>query len=769
MRELTAATGTGQFVPPDTDDSRLESFGAPACGSQRVKAEWLAPWRAFWRHKHLLIVGAALGALLGVLCSIPQTPIYEAGALIEVRGFNENFLNLSELNPTDNGASQQAADADTAVRTMTSRSLLARVVDKLNLDSRREFVVASRLAAWRGALGLPESDTRPPRVRAIELAARHLSVSTVGKAKLVAVRCESVDPALATAFVNTLIEEFVAQSADSRWQANRRTEEWLGRQLDELRVKLESSEQALQDYARSNGLLITGDRDSVAEEKLRQLQTTLLEARAGRIERQSRWNLASSSAAESLPEILDSGPLKEYQVKLTDLRREFAEYNSTYTPAHYKVKRVKAQIDELESTIRAERTHVLERIRNEYESAVLRERMIETDYASQSGLVTAQAGKSVEYRILEREAATNRALYDNLLQKVKEAGVAAAMAASNVRVIDAAATPTRPIRPDHALNGGLGLASGAVLGLLLIFIRERTDRTLREPGDAALFLGLPELGVIPDGDGESGGLKRVERPPARGEILRIGGTAGGADPDRRHDDGGVELATWRRRPSLIAECFRATLTSILFTGGANQRPRVLVVTSASPGEGKTTVASNLAIALAEINRRVLLIDADMRKPRLHQVFGVSNRSGLSNLLRERTPSNGTPLAGLVQATGIPELFVLSSGPGAPSIPNLLHSERMAELLAKARAEFDTILIDSPPMLPIADARILARSADAVVLVVQAGRTSRDSARTVVSRFLEDGSVVLGVVLNSWTPAGREYGDYYEYTAYARAS
>jgi capsular exopolysaccharide synthesis family protein len=433
------------------------------------------------------------------------------------------------------------------------------------------------------------------------------------------------------------------------------------------------------------------------------------------------------------------------------------------------VKRVKAQIDEIEKTIRAERTHVLHRIRNEHESAVLRERLLEADYTAQSGLVTAQAGKSVEYRILEREAATNRALYDNLLQKVKEAGVAAAMAASNVRVIDPATTPSRPIRPNHVLNGGLGLASGALLGLLLIFIRERSDRTLRQPGDAALFLGLPELGVIPDGDGERKERHRAGRFPERGEILQIAGAASSADPDRAPHGDNVELATWQRRPSLIAECFRATLTSILFAGGADNRPRVLVVTSASPGEGKTTVASNLAIALAEINRRVLLIDADMRKPRLHKVFGVSNLSGLSNLLRERNPLNGTPLAGVAQATGIPNLFVLSSGPGAVSIPNLLHSERMAELLEKARGEFDTILIDSPPMLPIADARILARSADAVVLVLQAGRTSRDSARAVVNRFSEDGSVILGAVLNSWTPSGREYGDYYEYTAYARAS
>jgi capsular exopolysaccharide synthesis family protein len=250
---------------------------------------------------------------------------------------------------------------------------------------------------------------------------------------------------------------------------------------------------------------------------------------------------------------------------------------------------------------------------------------------------------------------------------------------------------------------------------------------------------------------------------------RIGGPGESGRAAGEQAEESVELATWQRKPSLIAECFRATLTSILFAGGPGNRPRVLVVTSASPGEGKTTVASNLAIALAEINRRVLLIDADMRKPRLHDVFGVSNQSGLSNLLRGRDPLNGTPLAGVVQATGIPELFVLSSGPGAVSIPNLLHSARMAELLEKARGEFDTILIDSPPLLPIADARILARSADAVVLVLQAGRTTRDSARAAVHRFAEDGSAVLGAVLNSWTPARREYGDYYEYTARARAS
>jgi succinoglycan biosynthesis transport protein ExoP len=231
----------------------------------------------------------------------------------------------------------------------------------------------------------------------------------------------------------------------------------------------------------------------------------------------------------------------------------------------------------------------------------------------------------------------------------------------------------------------------------------------------------------------------------------------------------VELVTWLRDSSLLAECFRAVLTSILFTGVNGHRPKVIVLASSSPAEGKTTVASNLAIALAEISRRVLLIDGDLRRPRLHQLFDVDNDYGLSDLLRERQPVEGYPMTTLVHETGIPGLYLLASGKASHSVANLLHSTRLREWLACFRQKFDAVLIDTPPMLQLPDARVLGRLADGVVLVVRAGQTSRDMAKAACQRFEEDGTRILGTVLNDWDPSkGEGYGYGYGYGHYTRS-
>jgi capsular exopolysaccharide synthesis family protein len=228
------------------------------------------------------------------------------------------------------------------------------------------------------------------------------------------------------------------------------------------------------------------------------------------------------------------------------------------------------------------------------------------------------------------------------------------------------------------------------------------------------------------------------------------------------------LATWQRKPSLVAESFRAALTSILFSGQNGDRPRVIVFTSPNPGEGKSTVVSNLGIALAEINQRVLLIDGDLRKPRLQEIFSLPAQTGLSDLLRQRQPFNGTPVEGLVVETGVPGLYVLPSGKESGASTTLLYSPRVGELLQLLRQNFDTILIDTPPMLHIPDARVLGRLADAVILVVRANRTTRDATRAAYQRLAEDGTQVLGTILNDWNPKRAPgYGYYRYYDRYYR--
>jgi len=289
----------------------------------------------------------------------------------------------------------------------------------------------------------------------------------------------------------------------------------------------------------------------------------------------------------------------------------------------------------------------------------------------------------------------------------------------------------------------MGLVSGLMLAIGFVLLRESTDRSIKAPGEAHFHLKLPELGVIPSSF--DGRIPAPRKNGLRGTIapLEMNGNLAVGERDR------VELVTWQDKASAVAESFRNTLASILFSQQYADRPHVILITSPGRGEGKSTTSSNLAIALAEINQRVLLIDADIRKSNLHKLFDVSNSWGLSDLLRERTPLQDCPLEALARKTVIEGLYVLPCGPGTLNISSLLYSGRMAELLQRARMLFDTIVIDTPPILYVSDSRILARLTDAAVLVIRAGVTTRDAAIAAKERFDNDGIPLLGVVLNDW--------------------
>ena len=313
---------------------------------------------------------------------------------------------------------------------------------------------SGRLAAWRKALGLQEARQAPTREKILTLVAKNLKISTEANTRLVEIRYDSADPQLAADFVNTLTAEFVQQNIESHWKTTQQTGEWLTHQMEDVRIKLEKSEDELQSYAHASGLLFTSEKDNVAEEKLRQLQEELSKAQADRVARQSKYELASTAPPESLPEVLDDATLKEYQVKLTDLRRQLAELSSSLTPAHPAVKKVQAQVTALESALEKERANVIQRIRNEFESAQRREHLLAANYASQARLMSEQAAKVTHYNILKREVDTNRQLYDSMLHNVQEAGMTSALRASNIRVVDSAEPPTRSLQAEHRFEFG---------------------------------------------------------------------------------------------------------------------------------------------------------------------------------------------------------------------------------------------------------------------------------------------------------------------------
>lgn len=732
-------------------------------------------WAILAKRKFRILLVGVVGAIAALLLSLPGTPIYQARASLEVDPPSGDPLYARSGMAAMPSPSSAEFYIATRIEILESRSLLRRVVGKLKLDARPEFHYSTdRLSAWRRALELPPAPAVPAYERALSVAASSYKIVPSRNTGIVEVVSEWPSPRLAADFANTMAEEFIQSSLEARWQAAERSEEWLGQQLEKLRIQLEQSEEDLRRYARESGLMFVSDDENVSEQKLSQLQAELLRAQAERIAIQSRFELITTRLPEELSEMIDPA---NYLIQRNELRRQLAELRTTYTLAHYKVKRVEAQLAQLGQTIENERANKLEQIRNEFEAAQRRERLLAAGYARQARLVSDETGKSIQYNILNREVDTYQQLYDHLLRQVKEAGVLSAMSASNIRIVDPAVAPKKPVRPDHLSSALLGLLTGLLSGIALAFISDRRDRTLREPGDARACLGLPELGVVPAYRGSRRAPATRRKKVMRLRFQRSSRTArltfsstNGSEKPLRNGAASVELMSWQAPPSHFAECFRVAATSILFASAANANGRTFTVTSAHAHEGKTSVASNLAITLAGVHGRVLLVDADLRRPRLHHIYGVPNVWGLSNLLRETQPPRDCGVDALSLRTDIPGLFLLPSGTATESIATLLHTGSASELVKRLREHFDVVIFDSPPMMEFCEARVLGQLSDAVVLVLCAGGTSRDDARAAAERFAEDGTVVLGTILNQWdTPdSKKQAASVYYYRGYNSA-
>ena len=718
-------------------------------------------WRLLRRRKGTVFLISAIGLILAILITLPMTPIYTAKAWIEIQETNQNFLNMKEVQQfsSDMGGGMLMTDIQTHIRILQSLSLLDRVADKLKGQSPNEGAAETgRVSAWRRALNLPEDKPEDERQTALSMARGAVKVRAQGQTRIIEITTDSPDKKLAAEFVNVLANEFIDQNMEARWQQSQKTGEWLTRQLDDMKIKLEKSEDQLQDYARRSGLLFTNEKSSVSEERLKQLQQALSAASAERVAKQSRFEMAKNASPETLPDVINDAGLRDLQSKLTELQRQSAEMRATYNDKYPKLQKINPQVMWLESQFQRERAAILARINNENTEALRKESLLRVDYDTQAKLVRDESEKGVHYGILRRDVDSMRQLYDSMLQRVKEASMSGAIKASNIRVVDPARVPRFPSRPSLPMNAALGLLAGVFCGVAFVVTTDKSNKTFRDPGDIQFYLNLPELGVIPAEKAQMGSYARRKLKTAvHNEKLLLGnGPATGELAQR------IELAVHQQKSSMLAESFRATLTSILFTGQNGQRPKMLVVTSAGPGEGKSTIVSNLAAALGEIHQRVLLIDADTRKPRQHEIFGVHNDAGLTTLLLDTRDPGQVNLEHLIQTTRVPGVFILPAGPALAAVTNLLYSGRMEQYMEQLTQLFDVVLVDTPPMLQIPDARVLGRMAGGVVLVMRTGKTTRDAALAVRQRLQEDGTKILGTILNDWNPKASP-GGYYGYT------
>jgi polysaccharide biosynthesis transport protein len=700
-------------------------------------------WRILRLQKFFILILALLGLALALVYSVLQRPVYRAHTSIAIQDLNENFLNLKEDPTAVHPTGPSESYFQTQVQILQSESLLQRVIEKPEiaqvLDGEK---IHRERFDWREFFGLPEAKPSTDPQLSLGRVASQLTVHSSGEARLVQVYFESRDPQFAADFANTLVSEFVEQSHQMRWESTKRTAEWLAAHLNEMKQNVEKGEAQLQAYARVSGLLFS-EKGNIAEEKLSQLQQEYSKAQVDRAEKQAKYETARTKPLESLPETLDDATIRELGAKLAGLRQEKALLTSQLTSEHYKVRQIQAQIDELGSTLETERRNIVKRAGNEYLSARRREELLAKAYDQQVKTVSQQAEKAIHYDMLKHEVDTSRQLYDASMQTVKQAGLSAAMRGSNILVVDKARKPLLPYRPDYPLNSAIGFFIGTFCGVGFSILRERFSQCVVAPGVAPAHLNLPELGTIPNF-----------------AIRRSQMQLGPAQTKTTIAEGGAHRADI----FMAAEAFRATITSLLlpvFDGSAV--PGLIVVSSPGPGAGKTTVTCNLGAAMAQIGRRTLLIDADLRRPTLHAILGLSNSRGLSDLLTSSHPVDQRGLSGIVRHTDIQGLDLLPCGNTPKDPSHLLYSSRVSELFDRLRQEYDFVLVDTPPMTLLADARVLGRIASGVVLVIRAGRTSLSQTQFAVQRFMEDGTRVLGTILNGWDPktaTGTYYGDSY---------
>lgn len=709
-------------------------------------------WKLLRRHMRLLVALGVVGAILGLGASFLQKPAYQANALLEIQEVNEDFLNLKNVTPiSQESAAVSIDEIQTYIRRLQSRSLLAPVVQKLHLV--RAPARPGLLQSVRRFLG--HSTAQPdPLEASIDAAATNLEIREIGRSRMVEITFSSDTATGATAFANALADELLEQNLLSRGTLTQNVSEWINHQLNETRTNLVASEEALENYTRRAGLLYLNSSSdpngvdaagaSLSSEKLRQVQEELSRAEGDRMSKESQFRLAIGAPPETLPFLSDDAAVRVQQDKLIDLKRQRAELGTNYTPRYGTMKSLEAQIKVLQDALTHERATILRQIENDYLAAAGREKLLLHQYTDQSKVVNEEGVKAVEYQMLKRDVESNRQLYDDMLQRTKQASVAAALRANNIRVVDAARVPVAPYKPNPPVNAAIGLIGGFFFGAVWVSVFSGQGK-IRQPGELKAIAGVSELGVI----------QSAKAQPKRRDRWGLA-----ALTTSEEDKLLVRLAlvTPSRQPSATAQSYSSILTSLLLSDRYREC-RVIALTSPGAAEGKTTVLSSLGVVLARMQQRVLLVDGDFYKPELHERLNSHNEKGLADLLRlSKRPR--VDLSEFIQSTGIPNLWLLASG--SPDPTPLLFSDRQKEIFGELREKYDFVLFDTPPMLQVADARVLGKLCDSVILVVRAGKTSREAALLSLERLREDGIPVLGTVLNDWNPSAADSGYYPTY-------
>ncbi|MEG9436504.1 polysaccharide biosynthesis tyrosine autokinase [Edaphobacter sp. HDX4] len=705
------------------------------------------------RHRCAILGFGIAGILLSFLANFTSLPYYRARTSLDIQGLNSDFMNMRASSPIGEGSGSSAeTNVQTQIKLLQSETLLQRTKAKLAVEPHSTTTprldLASQIIAM---LHLPFSLGKPLSNDAlIEDTAKHVTVKPLGITRLVEITCDSWNAEFAAQFCNTLTTQFKEADLETRSSESEKTSLWLAQQAADIKLKAEESEHKLEKATGGNGLVLSQESATVGEDRLRELQAELVRAQADRIQKESQAQIAAAAAPTTVPSVMDNPEYRSYQEKLADLKDKVAQLVPPLTEENPKVIHLRSEIRAIEAVMEATRNANSSRLKNELATARHREMLLTEAYRLQEGSVSSDMGKAAQVSLLRREVESEQQLYQTLLQRAKEAGFASAMQASTVRVVDAARSPKIPFSPRRGPATMAGLLLGSIFGIGFAFFKERNSDLLRVPGEMERYLNVNELGVIPATEYGDKSFPVVRN----NSLISLNGSA-------TRSENVLDVTGWSSNFSIAAEAYRSATFSILLTGNSSKRARVYVVSSPNAGEGKTTVTSNLGVALSKSNLRVVIVDGDLRKPAIHNAFHLPNDIGVRNILRGEIDPALAPLGEFCKPTKIPNLSVIPSGSRSEEVVQLLHSPLLGELINRLHREFDVVLIDTPPMVHMTDARIFAFYSQGAILVVRAGSTSREQAAKARDLFEKDRVRLIGTILNAFHPVKEGLPKYYE--------
>jgi len=685
----------------------------------------------------LISVIISITLALAIVATMVQTPRYTAATTLQINDQSAQIFGKQDDTLQDPvvAANDTERFLQTQVDILKSRALAERVALKLRLVGNAKFYDAMGVRQPTGDLSRAELEDLT--IRTIEDAR---DVDLPRNTRLATVSFNSTQPELAAQIANAFATEFIQTNLQRRFDSSAYAREFISGQLSEARAKLERSERELNAYAREEGLI--RDRDasssganqsgrlgsSVTTTSLLEVNSAANQAKASRIAAEGRWKLISSGNLLSSPDVLANPAISSLLAQRAQQMAELEKQRANHLEDYPVVQQLKAQVGVIDAQIQSVARSIKASVKQQYDSAHDTERNLAQQVSELKGSSLAEQDQLVQYRLLEREADTNRTVYEGLLQRYKELNAAAGISASNIAIIDQATAPIRPSSPNLLRNLLLALVGGVGCAAAFIFLRTQLDDSVKVPEDVESKLQMPLLGVIP--------------------IVQD------SDPEVAMED----------PKSPISEGYNSLRSALLYSTPSGL-PKTMLVTSSQPSEGKSTTSIAIARGIARLGRSVVLLDLDLRRPALHRaipMLNAENSRGVSSILTHQSTVDEA-----LRDTDLDHLKVITSGPIPPSPTELLSSSSMIQMLEELKSRFDMVLLDSPPILGLADSPLMAALVDGVVIVIQSDRSRRGSLKASLRRLRNMRTTILGGVLTKFDPSdtGNRYSEYYGYNYY----